>query len=259
MKRENLRLPKTVCLITFLMVCVQFLHAQQVFKVGDRVMISPLSLKDEKYWRPGTITEVHNFTPKKAYSVTCDPLSPGGSSSSFLVNEDWVKPLKEEKTAEVKNNNKPVNNQPPPKTVNQNQNNRQNQNNKVACPPSDPDSKGATAFERSIRGAIRVGFEHTPQLNEDGRITVAFKDVTIGKSHTWQPLDDPMDARGKTIYEVRSTFTTCTDYTRRIVLTTRERAFACYKNNAGEWTCEVVAAPNTNIKDESKSIDKSTQ
>lgn len=253
MKRKNLCLPKTLFLITFLMICVQVLNAQQVFKVGDRVMISPYSLKDEKYWRPGTITEVHNFTPKKAYSVTCDAESPGGSSSSFLVNEDWVKPLKEEKTAEVKNNNQPVNNQPQPKTVNQ------NQNNKVACPPSDPDSKGATAFERSIRGAIRVGFEHTPQLNEDGRITVTFKDVAIGKSHTWQPLDDPMDARGKTIYEVRSTFTTCTDYTHRIVLTTRERAFACYKNSAGEWTCEVVAAPNTNVKDQSKSIDKPNQ
>jgi hypothetical protein len=235
-------------------ICAQYLHAQQVFKVGDRVMVSPSGLKDEKYWRPGTVTEVHNFVPKKAYSVQCDPLTPASSSSSFLVNEDWVKPLKEQKTAEVRNNNnsQPVNNQPQPKAVNQNQ-------NKVACPPSDPDPKGATAFERSIRGAIRTGFEHTPQLNEDGKITVTFHDVNIGQSHTWQPLQDPIDAKGKTIYEVTSTFTTCTDYNRRIVLTRRERAFACYKNNAGEWVCEVVAAANTNIKDQTQSIDKSNQ
>jgi len=251
MKRNNLRLTRPFFLLIILMMGVQFLNAQQTFKVGDRVMVSPLSLKDEKYWRPGTVTEVHNFVPKKAYSVTCDPQSPGDHSNSFLVNQDWIRPLKEQKNTEAGNkNNQPVNNQPQAKAANQ------NQNNKVACPSSDPDSKGATAFERSIRGAIRVGFERTPQLNEDGRVTITFQDVNIGQSHAWRQLEDPIDAKGKTIYEVRSTFTTCTDYTRRIELTKRERAFACYKNNTGEWVCEVVAATNTNIKDQTKSIDK---
>src|SRR5689334_5534142 len=52
---------------------------RQVFKKGDRVLASPSSLKDEKYWRPCTVTEVHNFVPKRAYSITCDPQSKGGS------------------------------------------------------------------------------------------------------------------------------------------------------------------------------------
>jgi hypothetical protein len=254
MKRNNLRLPNLFLLLFFLITCAQSLHAQQVFKVGDRVMVSPSSLKDEKYWRPGTVTEVHNFTPKKAYSVTCDPLSATDHPSSFLVNEDWVKPLITEKPpAPANNKTQPVNNQPQPKAV------TQNANNKVACPPSDPDSKGATAFERSIRGAIRADFEKTPQLNEDGKVTVSFQNVNIGQSHAWQQLHDPIDAKGKTIYEVRSTFTTCTDYFHRIEYMQRERAFACYKNNADQWVCEVVAATNTNIKDQIKSIDKTNK
>lgn len=239
--RVKLRLLTAVLLLA----SFQTVLAQNVFKVGDRVMVSPSSLKDEKYWRPGTITEVHNFTPKKAYSVSCDPQSTTDHPSTFMVNEDWVRPLKA-KNAEVKTDNNPKITQPP----------AANQNNKIACPSSDPDSKGATEFERLIRGAIRVGFERTPQLNEDGKVTVSFQNINIGQSHMWRQLEDPMDARGKTIYEVRSTFTTCTDYFRRIEFTKRERAFACYKNNAGEWVCEVVAAANTNVKDQTKSVDK---
>jgi hypothetical protein len=250
MKRNNLLLPNLFFLLTFLIVCFQSLHAQQVFKVGDRVMISPSGLKDEKYWRPGTVTEVHNFTPKKAYSVTCDPESAGGNPSSFLVNADWIKPLKEQKNTEVKNNNQPKNNQPQPKTMDQ------NQNNKVVCPPSDPDSKGATVMERAIRGSIRKEFEREPELNSDGRITVTFQNVAVGSSHTWRANADPDAARGKEIYQVRATFTTCSDYNRRIVLVKRERNFNCYKNNAGEWECDIYAAVNTNVKDETKSIDK---
>lgn len=231
------------------------LSAQQVFKVGDRVLVSPSGLKDAKYWRPGTVTEVHNFTPKKAYSVSCDPQSNTDHASSFLVNQDWIKPLtKETNTVGTNGQQQPKKIQEQPK-----QTTTQNTNNKVACPPSDPDSKGKTPFEQSIRKAIRADFERTPQLNEDGRVTVSFQNLYIGQSHAWRVLQDPVDAKGKTIYEVRSTFTTCTDYFRRIELMKRERAFACYKNNAGEWVCEVIAATNTNVKDEVKSIDKTNQ
>src|SRR5689334_11890049 len=73
---------------------------KQTFKKGDRVWVSPLSLKDEKYWRAATVIEVHNYGGKYSYSVTCDPQTKGGSPESFLVNGDWVKPLRVEyKTA----------------------------------------------------------------------------------------------------------------------------------------------------------------
>jgi hypothetical protein len=228
------------------------LHAQKVFKVGDRVKISPTGLKDEKYWRAGTVTEVHNYSPKKAYSVQCDPLSATDHPSAFLVNEDWIKPLGAE-TATMPKKDAP---QPKPAGKGPEQTATPPAANNVACPASDPASKGATAFERSIRGAIREDFEREPQLHEDGRTTVSLQSLNIGQSHAWRELQDPVDAKGKTIYEVRSTFTTCTDYFRRIEYVKREREFACYKNNAGKMVCEPIAATNTNIHDQTKSIDK---
>ena len=85
---------------------------KNIFKAGDRVLVSPSSLKDEKYWRPGTVTEVHNFSPKKAYSVSCDPQ---GSSSStvVIVNEDWIKSLPAGQDATPKNNEQKTNNSGP--------------------------------------------------------------------------------------------------------------------------------------------------
>jgi len=228
----------------------------QTFKKGDRVWVSPLSLKDEKYWRAATVIEVHNYGGKYSYSVTCDPQTKGGSPASFLVNGDWVKPLRVEyKTANA-------NTDVQPQTNHQNKtqtNTTQQQNTTVACFASDPDSKGKTALEQSFRGAVRTGFEREPQPGEDGRVTLSFQNFTIGQPHPYRVYEDPNDAQGKTIYPVRATFTTCTDYNRRIVLVKRERAFSCYKNTAGEWACEVVAAANTNVKDESKSIDKPQQ
>jgi ribosomal protein L21E len=114
-------------LILFLLFLITFLaltlvasaqgEAQrQVFKKGDRVLASPYSMKDEKYWRRCTVTEVHNFVPKRAYAVECEPESAGGSPSSFLVKEDWVKAAPAHAAAnpnnEVAENNQPAGNQP---------------------------------------------------------------------------------------------------------------------------------------------------
>src|SRR5579875_2201701 len=247
----NSKISALLLSIVFFSFINQTFAQKQSFKVGDRVMVSPSSLKDEKYWRTGTVVEVHNFTPKKAYSVACDPQSKNDHPSTVLVNEDWVKPLTNQTIIPKNDAPKPRNNQEHPRNTT-----TENRNNKVACPPSDADSKGATALERSIRGAIRTGWEREPELHSDGKVTVSFQNVFVGNSHAWRQLEDPVDAKGKSIYEVRATFTTCTDYNRRIELVKRERAFACYKKDSGKWDCETVAAQNTNIKDQTRSIDK---
>lgn len=236
-----------LCLLFVATSFVTITQAQkQVFKVGDRVSASPLSLKDEKYWRSCTVIEVHDFVPKKAYSVTCDPQTPGGSSSSYTVNEDWVRPLaggQEGNNAAAEPRQTRPTTAPPRAT------------GPVACPPSDA-GNGKSAMESSFRGAIIRGFERTPRPGEDGRVTVTVQSLSIGQPHGYRVLEDPNEARGKTIYPIRATFTTCTDYFRRIEYMKRERAFSCYKNAAGETVCDIYAAANTNVKDEIKSIDK---
>lgn len=225
---------------------------RQAFKKGDRVLASPSSLKDEKYWRPCTVTEVHDFVPKRAYSLACDPQTKGGSPASFMVNEDWVKPLKAADAPAAGDDTQPPADRQqrpadaPPRGADA----------AAACPAPDADAKGKTALESSFRAAIRKGFEREPQPGEDGRVTVTIQSLSVGQSHPYRVYADPDEARGKTIYPVRVTFTACTDYNRRIVLVKRERAFSCYRNTAGEWVCDIFAAANTNVKDETKSIDK---
>lgn len=224
---------------------------RQAFKTGDRVLASPSSLKDEKYWRPCTVTEVHDFVPKRAYSITCDPQSRGGSPQSFTVNEDWVKPLKAQDGGDAGRD-------APAGDLGQKQTGTpvQDEDAEVACPASDPDSKGKSAMENSFRAAIRKGFEREPEAGADGRVTVTIQSLSAGQSHPYRLYEDPNEARGKTIYPVRAIFTSCTDYNRRIVLVKRERAFSCYRNTAGEWVCDIYAAANTNVKDETKSVNK---
>jgi hypothetical protein len=261
MKLTNHRaLPMFVCFAIALSALTLATSAQdgarrQVFKKGDRVLASPSSLRDEKYWRPCTVTEVHDFVPKRAYSITCDPQSKGGSPSSFTVNEDWVKPLKaQDDPAAGGHTQTPADPQPK-----QAEAPAQDTNGDVACPAPDADAKGKTALESSFRAAIRKGFGREPEPGADGRVTVTIQSLSVGQSHPYRVYEDPNESRGKTIYPVRATFTTCTDYNRRIVLVKRERAFACYKNTAGEWVCDIFAAANTNVKDETKSIDKPRQ
>jgi hypothetical protein len=127
---------------------------------------------------------------------------------------------------------------------------------KVSCPVSDPDSNGKTAMEKSYRGAIRESWEKEAEPGLDGAVTVTFQAFSVGAAHKYRVYVDPDDAIGKMIHAVRATFTTCTDYNRRIEKVKREREFSCYKNTAGKNVCTIIAAPNTNVKDKTESIDK---
>jgi len=126
----------------------------------------------------------------------------------------------------------------------------------VACPVSDPDSNGKTALEKSFRGAIRETWEREAEPGLDGAVTISFQFFNVGAAHKYRVYVDPNDSVGKMIYAVRATFTTCTDYNRRIEKVSRTREFSCYKNTAGKNVCTIIAAPNTNVKDKTESIDK---
>lgn len=131
-----------------------------------------------------------------------------------------------------------------------------NDKDAVACPASDPDSNGKTALEKSFRGAIRESWEKEAEPGLDGAVTITFQSFNVGAAHKYRVYVDPDDAVGKMIYAVRATFTTCTDYNRRIEKVKREREFSCYKNTAGKNVCTIIAAANTNVKDKTESLDK---
>lgn len=72
---------------------------QKVFKAGDKVMASPTSMVDEKYWRPCVITNVRDFGTFRGYDLECEPETRGGLPSSFFVTDQWVKTAPSRKVA----------------------------------------------------------------------------------------------------------------------------------------------------------------
>ena len=223
------------------------------FRVGDRVQASPSSLADPKYWRACTVTQVHEFVPKRAYSLQCDAPPGGGAPSSFLVNQDWVRAAPANapvaSASATASANAPIS---APGAAAAARDVRTD--GAVACPASVDAPAGEP--ERSLKQAIRASFARDAQPGADGAVTVSFESFSIGQPHAYTVYNDPREAEGTSVYPVRARFTTCTDYRARIVLTTRERAFACYRATGGEWACDITAAANTNVKDTSRSIDK---
>ena len=179
----------------------------------------------------------------KTFSI--NEYNPNGGSELELTRSEVLYNISTYKcSAPGVTDNENQNEEQPNKDENQNEEQPNNtKNNTVTCPTSDTDSKGKTALEKAFRGAIRETWEKEAEPGLDGAVTITFQTFTIG-------------APRRSVYPVRATFTTCTDYNRRIEITKREREHACFKNTAGKYTCTIIAAPNTNVKDKTESIEK---
>jgi hypothetical protein len=231
------------------------------FKVGDRIECD--NSGSGKYWDKGTVVpflehDLYNGnTPESGYFYRVKLDGSSGSPGSKLCKAETMRPL----AGTTDGRNDAANKNADSKTDNQADTNplAQDKNGAVECPAADPDSNGEGALEQSFRGAIRRDFEKAADPGQDGRVTVTVQSVSIGQAHPYRAYIDPNEAQGKTIYPIRATFTACTDYNTRIYLIKRQRAFACYKNTAGEWVCDIFATPNAAAKDETKSIDKPRQ
>lgn len=224
------------------------------FKVGDRIECRTSG--GGNYWYKGNIVpfqdgDYYNGNAPDSgyfYRVKLD-----GSSNSVFCKTEQMRQLA---------GTNPVNAvKADPKDDNQAETNplAQDKNGTVACPASDSDTDGKGALEKSFRDAIRRDFEKAADPGQDGQVTVTVQKISIGQAHPFRAYIDPNEARGKTIYPIRATFTACTDYRTRISLHKEERSFACYKNTTGEWVCDVFAVAGDGLKDETKSIDKPRQ
>jgi len=226
----------------------------QTFRVGERVQASPTSMQSD--WRDCSVIEVHDLVPKKAYSVRCDPAPGSSTASTFLVNQDWVRgPRAGAATAAGPANTASA---PRPATV-------------ATTPPNasaptrvapggaqctiDDDAASAEP-ERSIRAVIRAGFERPAAPGADGAVSVHIENLSIGAARAYTPYRDPIEADGRQVYPVRAKFTACTDYRTRLVLVTRERLYACYRDETNAWACDITAAANTNVRDTTQNVAK---
>lgn len=132
--------------------------------------------------------------------------------------------------------------------------------NAVACSASSSDADGATANERTFRGAIRRLWEKNAAAGSDGSVTVTFHNVVVGAPRAWQPgfTDVYSQATPKQpIYPVKATFETCTDYRTAVAKRKMERMYDCFVHKAGGWQCTQTGASGAlALKDEKAYIPK---
>jgi hypothetical protein len=124
------------------------------------------------------------------------------------------------------------------------------------CFPNDP--AGGAGLDGRVRSVLIRGFAHQPQAGEDGRITVHLLNVRTGASHRASPVDQVQyqAAPGTTVYAVRASFETCTDYNSRSVFTTRERNFVCFSKANGVFDCSMTASSPELAQDQTREVRK---
>lgn len=114
-------------------------------------------------------------------------------------------------------------------------------NQMKACPPSDPDSAGATGLERTFRGAVRQTIEHPAVVGADGAVTVTFQSFQVGGPRAWTPDDarnftaDP----SRPVYPLRVKFTSCTDFRTAIEVCQQEENYDCFTQPTGQTACQM--------------------
>ncbi|MDQ6756736.1 MAG: hypothetical protein M3004_07350 [Bacteroidota bacterium] len=230
-------------LLLFFTFSIAYSEAQKTFNVGDRVLVSPSGLKDEKFWKPGTVTEVHNLTPKKAYSVSVD------NGSGYLVNADWIKELPVEEKAD--NNDAmaaPVNQNPPKKPVGQKVNNKVIENQPPARPqPIRKNLNGNVPTQPDLEAWMDKYVAKQAQPNSDGAITYEIKSFRVGSPRKWQFNDggNPPNGHNTTVYPVRVEFLQKTHYRTMTHVVDRNCVFTAFKDGFGEWSFSYSADPQT--------------
>ena len=197
--------------------------------------------------------------------------SPGGGSIQKLersyVQDNFVRQCKveggnadqEKQLAEDKADKKDQ-----PENENQTADNKttveQNENNTASCQPSD-DAGGNTQTD-IFKRLIIARYEHQPEGSRDKTTTVYFQSFKSGATHKWRPgqggesPDGPGGNFGTTIYPVKALYTVCSDfpgykptgYRGEVQKQQNDNTFYCFKNQVGEWQCNLGEGKNGEIK-----------
>ncbi len=150
------------------------------------------------------------------------------------VKNDEKEDKKTENESQVSKTNKDQD-KPTPENTN---------DNSVACFASDSETNVKNLNEKSFKGVLRRFWEKKPE--ESGpTVTLTFQKMTIGAPRRWRATFDDAYSQAdpkKPIYPVRTTFTTCTDYTDAITTRKMERIYDCYVHKTGGWQCSQTGA-----------------
>jgi hypothetical protein len=226
---------------------------QTEYKVGDRVEVDPQALALTyrfKKWQKATVTKVGpSGGGVFGYYVRIDAVGDSGPRDNYVMTgSNMIRPLQEaEKEAANTDAARPVTkarakkadpekDQPPVAG---------------ACQASD-DTSGTTQID-IFKHLVQDRYVHKPDGEQDFTATVTFQTFKLGATHKWRPgvggesPDGPGGRAGTTIYPVKAVYTVCADhpgyaptgYRGTIEKRQDDNNFYCFKNQFGDWQCNL--------------------
>jgi hypothetical protein len=228
---------------------------QTVYKVGDRVEVDPQASAmtyQFKTWHKATVTKIGPVGGGvHGYYVRVDAEGDSGPTDNYVMTgSNMIRPLPEAE----KNDAKAEKNDAKKGADEQEKKAEPEKEQKPAsntCPPSD-EVKGKTQSD-IFKSLILAQYVHKSKSEQDPTSTVTFQTFKIGATHTWRAglggysSDGPGGRAGTIVYPVNAVFTVCTDVPGykptgfRGWIKTRQddNNFSCFKNEFGEWQCNM--------------------
>lgn len=194
------------------------------FKVGERVLASPMAMSDEKYFEKCTVIKDYMETEgADAYRVRCDDLK-GGIGQESNVKVPFIKTW--------------ANAEPPPATP--------------ECPFNEPPGTVTRTSKASAGLFKRVIFEKYRDTSNGQQVGITFQEFQMGAAYkntvavvSGRGAQRRFDGApvGAAIYPIKTKYIFCDKHTDSTIRWVVESQFACFKDKFGDWVCPVDSVP----------------
>jgi hypothetical protein len=128
----------------------------------------------------------------------------------------------------------------------------------VTCPTEPPAKTRPSAMENTFKALIRARYEQKPEGPRSKTTTVTFQSFKLGATHSWRPgqggesPDGPGGNLGTIVYPVKADYTVCSDYPGyepsgyrgELQIAENSNTFYCFKDQFGEWKCNLGEGKN---------------
>lgn len=189
------------------------------FKVGDRVLASPMALKEDEHFEKCTVIKDYMITEgADAYRVRCDDPK-GGIGQEANVGVPFIKVW--------------ANAAPPPATPD--------------CPFNEPAGTVAKTSKPSAALFQRVIYEWQVATANGRKVGITYQTFQLGKPFVNRLTNNGLlhdgAPQGATIYPLKTKYLFCDQHTDSTIRWVIESQFACFKDKFGDWVCPVDSVP----------------
>ena len=183
------------------------------FKVGDRVLASPMAMDKDEYFEKCTVIKDYMITEgADAYKVRCDDPK-GGIGSEANVKVPYIKVW--------------ANAGPPPAMPD--------------CPFNEPAGTVSKTSKPSAELFKRVIYEWKVASSNKRKVGITYETFQLGKSYVNRLTNNGLmhdgAPQGATISTVKTKYIFCDRYTDSTIRWVIEAQYSCFKDNFGDWVC----------------------